>query len=67
MSTYTANSEKYGVTTRALAGFCHSCSVCPYANRRPESNFGRVMEWHRGWCPAWAAHTKVHGLKDLSA
>jgi hypothetical protein len=26
-----------------------------------------LMTWHRTWCPAWAAHTKVYGLKDLSA
>jgi hypothetical protein len=59
--------EDFGLVTRSLAGFCHSCGVCVYANRDPESALGRVMEWHRGWCPAWAAHTKVYGLKDLSA
>jgi hypothetical protein len=67
MTVSTVNKEKFGLTTRALAGFCYNCSVCVYANRRPESTFGRVMEWHRSWCPAWAAHTKVHGLNDLSA
>jgi len=66
-SNVNASKEKFGVTTRALAGFCHNCGVCAYANKKPESSFGRLMEWHRDWCPAWAAHTKVYGLKDLSA
>ena len=63
----TTGREKISGRTRALAGVCHNCGVCTYANRKPESDFGRLMEWHRGWCPAWAAHTKVYGLKDLSA
>ena len=67
MTASTVNTEKHSVTTRALAGFCHSCKVCVYANRRPESGFGRLMEWPRAWCPAWSAHTKIYGLKDLSA
>jgi hypothetical protein len=24
------------------------------------------MRWHRTWCPAWASHTKVYGLKSLA-
>lgn len=59
--------RQFGVVTRALAGLCHSCGICPYANRNPDSPFGRLMSWHRTWCPAWAAHTKVYGLKDLSS
>jgi len=62
-----SNRNDFATVTRALAGFCHNCRVCTYANRKPESAFGRLMEWHRDWCPAWAAHTKVYGLKDLSA
>jgi hypothetical protein len=59
--------RQFGVATRALAGLCHNCGICPYANRKPDSPFGRLMRWHRTWCPAWAAHTKVYGLKDLSS
>jgi hypothetical protein len=25
------------------------------------------MRWHRTWCPGWAGHSKVYGVKDLSA
>lgn len=67
VNTGSEHNKEFGITTRALAGFCHNCSICAYANREPESGFGRLMEWHRTWCPAWAAHTKVYGLKDLSA
>jgi hypothetical protein len=67
ITTGTENRTEFGMTTKLLAGLCHQCGVCPYANRKPESRFGRLMEWHRTWCPAWAAHTKVYGLKDLSA
>ena len=56
---------QFGLPTRMLAGLCRRCGICPYANRQPDSNFGRLMEWHRTWCPAWAAHTKVYGMKDL--
>lgn len=57
---------RFGITTKVLAGVCHSCRICPIANRTPNSPFGRLMAWHRTWCPAWAAHTRVYGLKDLS-
>lgn len=51
--------------TLALASFCHQCGVCGRAERRPASPFGRSMRWHRTWCPAWNAHTKVHGPKSF--
>lgn len=57
---------QFGVVTRMLAGACHNCVVCSYADRRPESTFGKLMRWHRGWCPVWAAHTKVYGERPLS-
>ena len=44
----------------------HKGSICPYADRKPHSAFGRIMRWHRTWCPAWAAHTRVYGRKPLS-
>ena len=59
-------SQEYGAVTRALAGFCHSCSICPYAATKPNTAFERVMRWHRTWCPAWSAHTRVYGLKPLA-
>ncbi len=58
--------EQFGAVTRILAGYCHGCKICPYADRRGDSVFGKVMRWHRTWCPAWAAHTKVYGEKTLS-
>ncbi len=58
--------EQFGITTRGLAGFCHHCGICAYANKTPNSAFGKLMSWHRTWCPAWAAHTKVYGEKSLS-
>ena len=59
------SAKEYGVVTRALARFCHSCGVCPYAATKPNTTFERVMRWHRTWCPAWSAHTRVYGLKPL--
>ena len=58
--------EQFGLGTRALAGLCHHCGVCPAADRKLDSILGRLMRWHRTWCPAWAAHTKVYGRKPLS-
>jgi len=58
--------SEFGTTTRALAGFCHWCRICETADRRPQSLFGRLMRWHRTWCPAWAAHTRVYGRKPLT-
>ena len=58
--------ERHGKGTRMLASFCHNCGICSFANRKPQSLFGRLMHWHRSWCPAWSAHTKVYGQKTLS-
>ena len=55
--------EQYGTGTHALASVCHNCGICAYANRKPESYFGKIMAWHRNWCPARIAHNKVYGLK----
>ncbi len=57
--------KQFGLTTQSLVGICHNCGICAYANKKPESAFGRLMNWHRNWRPAWAAHTKVYGLKQL--
>lgn len=61
----TQKKEEFGIVTRGLASFCHGCSICTYADRKPESAFGKFMLWHRKWCPSWAAHTKVYGEKPL--
>ncbi len=61
-----AMNAEYGTVTRSLATFCHHCGICAYANKRPGSSFERLMRWHRKWCPAWAAHTKVYGKKHLA-
>ena len=64
----TTDQEKknFGIHIRAMAGMCHRCIVCRYADKKPDTLFGRLMRWHRTWCPAWAAHTKVYGEKPLS-
>ena len=67
MSTNSAGTvhSEVGVTTKVLAEVCHNCGICPLAARKPESTFERVMRWHRTWCPAWNAHTRVYGEKLL--
>ena len=57
---------RFGTVTQFLAGWCHDCKICAYADRKPDSAFAKLMRWHHTWCPAWAAHTKVHGEKPLS-
>ena len=59
--------DQFGIVTKSLAGLCHHCGICSYAHKRQGSTFEKVMRWHRTWCPAWAAHTKVYGVKKLSA
>lgn len=63
---HTPTREQFGMVTLALPGICHKCEICPYADKRPDSAFGKLMRWHRTWCPAWVAHTKVYGRKPLS-
>jgi hypothetical protein len=58
---------EFGGGTMALAKVCRGCGICARAERRPRSLFGRLMRWHRKWCPAWAAHTKVYGVKYLAS
>jgi hypothetical protein len=58
--------KQYGLPTRLWAGLCHNCGICPFADKKPNSAFGKVMRWHRTWCPGWAGHTKVYGRKPLS-
>ena len=58
--------QQFDLGTRALASVCHNCGICPYANRKSDSAFNKVMRWHRKWCPAWAAHIKAYGEKPLS-
>ncbi len=58
--------QHYGDVTNIQANVCNNCGICPYANRKPRSAFNWVMRWHRSWCPAWTAHSKVYGMKSLS-
>jgi hypothetical protein len=58
--------KQNGIPTKILADICHQCGICPFADKKPNSTFGKVMRWHRTWCPAWAAHTKIYGRKPLS-
>jgi hypothetical protein len=57
---------QFSAAVRVLAGICHHCGICPFAARKPDSAFDRVMRWHRAWCPAWNAHTKAYGEKPLA-
>ncbi len=62
----TQEKAKLGLATKGWSTLCHNCSICKFSHKKPGSNFDKVMEWHRTWCPGWASHTKVYGLKDLS-
>lgn len=64
-TTQMKDDRNHSLATRALAGLCHQCGICPFAGRRPDSTLEKVMRWHRTWCPAWKAHTKVYGEKAL--
>jgi hypothetical protein len=59
------DARQFALATRALAGLCHRCGICPYAAERPDSGLEKLMRWHRTWCPGWKAHTKVYGEKAL--
>jgi len=61
------NREDFGFVARKLADWCHDCSLCSYSGKKPDTAFGRLMEWHRGWCPAWAARIRLYGDEELSA
>ena len=62
----TEKNEQYGIGTKAWSTLCHNCRICKFANKKPESSFGKIMAWHRTWCPGWASHTKVYGVKSLT-
>jgi hypothetical protein len=57
---------QYGITTKILAEVCHKCEICPFADKSLKSFFGKIMRWHRTWCPTWAAFTKIYARKLLS-
>ena len=57
--------NQHNLATRALAGVCHNCEICPWAARKPDSTFNKLMIWHSTWCPARIAHNKVYGAKQL--
>ncbi len=57
----------HGPMTLTLARVCHGCGICARAERKPLSAFGRLMRWHRRWCPAWNAHPKVYGPKTFAS
>ncbi len=54
-----------GIVSKSWAELCHSCGICPFADRKPNSLFGKTMRWHRTWYPGWANHTKIYGRKPL--
>ena len=62
----TSKNELHGFGTRAWSTLCHNCGICKFANKKPKSSFNKIMVWHRTWCPGWASHTKVYGVKSLS-
>ena len=62
----TQKKETHGLATRGWSTLCYNCGICKFAHKKPGSTFDKAMEWHRTWCPGWASHTKVYGLKDIS-
>jgi hypothetical protein len=60
------SSQQISPLTKALAGLCQRCGICLSASRKPDSGFDKIMRWHRTWCPAWKAHTKLYGEKPLA-
>ncbi len=42
----------------ALKTHCESCGMCRYAEKKPESFIGRIVRWHKTWCPAWKAYQR---------
>jgi hypothetical protein len=62
----TQEEKQFGLVTRIIARSCHNCKMCSHIDRKPDSALGKLMRWHRTWCPAWSAHTKVYGEKPLS-
>ncbi|OVE73333.1 hypothetical protein BVX93_01975 [bacterium B13(2017)] len=58
--------NEFGLYTRSWAGLCHNCGICSFADRKPQSLFGRIMRWHRTWCPGYLSHLKIYGSKQLS-
>jgi len=66
VSAESSNREEFGFLTRAMADRCHDCTLCSRSRTKPDTAFGRLMEWHRGWCPAWAARVRVYGDEDIA-
>jgi len=63
----TQEKSQFGLGTQLWANLCHNCNICPYASKKPDSTFNKIMRWHRTWCPGWAGHTKVYGVKQLAS
>lgn len=59
------NSEKprreFSWMTRFMAARCEHCILCKYAREKPDTWFGKFMQWHGTWCPFWKAREKVYG------
>jgi hypothetical protein len=62
----TPTDKQIRLSNQMLASMCHKCGICSFADRKPNSAFGKLMRWHRNWCPGYAAHLKVYGEKQLS-
>jgi hypothetical protein len=45
--------------TRLMGKVCDNCPLCKYARENPDAAFGKVMEWHGKWCPAWKAQKEI--------
>jgi len=44
---------------RLLGHACDRCPLCAHARAHPEGAFGRFMEWHGRFCPAWKAQKEI--------
>ncbi|MFA6028231.1 MAG: hypothetical protein WC969_00120 [Elusimicrobiota bacterium] len=49
-----------------LADHCDGCTMCRFARDNPSHWFGKAMEWHGTWCPAWRAWKDKYGNKGVA-
>ncbi len=53
-----------GRITKILGNHCNNCPFCNYARKKPDTAFGKIMDWHGNWCPAWKAQKSIYGDKQ---
>lgn len=53
-----------GKVTNFMGKICDNCPLCNHARNNPDTAFGKVMEWHGKWCPAWKAQKDIEKERD---